>query len=248
MSDMKALPQTAIPTQNQLGQPIGFALPGWNSPSRPPRTSLHGQFCRLEPLDPARHAAELYSANALDADQRMWTYLAYGPFLTLESYAEWMHGVWQASDPIFYAIVDLKTNRPVGVASYLRIDPPNGSIEVGHLAFSPLLQRTPAATESMFLMMQHAFDLGYRRYEWKCDALNLPSRNAAQRLGFLFEGLFRQAVVYKHRNRDTAWYSIIDREWPQLQTAFLQWLAPENFNASGEQKSRLSELTAAARA
>lgn len=242
--DLKALGEVRI--QNHLGQPIGFAVPGWTPPARPPRLPLQGRFCRLEPLAPERHAAELYAANQLDSEQRIWTYLPYGPFLTFECYLEWIRGSSLSNDPAFYAIVDQKTELPVGIASYLRIDPANGSIEVGHLAFSPRLQRTPAATESMFLMMQQAFDLGYRRYEWKCDALNLPSRRAAERLGFKFEGLFRQAVIYKQRNRDTAWYSIIDCEWPLLRRAFLHWLSPENFDSQGTQKERLSEFMSSA--
>jgi RimJ/RimL family protein N-acetyltransferase len=149
-------------------------------------------------------------------------------------------------DPLFFAIVDAKTGRAVGLASYLRIDPRVGSIEVGHLRFSSLLQRTPAATEAMALMMRRAFELGYRRYEWKCDALNAPSRAAAERLGFEFEGIFRQARLNKGRNRDTAWFSILDREWPALRPAFERWLDPANFDANGKQRARLSELTAAA--
>ena len=147
-------------------------------------------------------------------------------------------------DPLFFAIVDAPSQTALGVASLMRIDPANGAIEVGHLAYSPRLQRTPAATEAMFLLMQYAFELGYRRYEWKCDTLNAPSRAAAQRLGFSFEGVFRQAVIYKERSRDTAWHSIIDAEWPALRAAFTQWLAPSNFDAAGRQLTRLSDLTA----
>jgi len=146
-------------------------------------------------------------------------------------------------DPLFHAIVERKTGEAVGVASYLRIDPANGVIEVGHINYSPLLQRTRAATEAMFLMMRRVFDeLGYRRYEWKCDALNAPSRAAAGRYGFRFEGIFRQATVYKGRNRDTAWYAIIDKDWPALKAAYERWLAPENFDAEGRQRVRLAAL------
>jgi RimJ/RimL family protein N-acetyltransferase len=150
-------------------------------------------------------------------------------------------------DPLFYVVIDPQSGKAVGVASYLRIDPKNGTIEVGHIKFSPLIQRTRMATESMFQMMKRVFDLGYRRYEWKCDALNAPSRAAALRLGFTFEGVFRQASVYKDRNRDTAWYSVIDLEWPTLNAAFTCWLAPENFDNTGKQRRSLSELTAACR-
>jgi RimJ/RimL family protein N-acetyltransferase len=229
---------------NEFGQPIGYALPDWRPPPRPRREVLLGRFCRLEPIDPERHADALFAANARDADGRGWTYLPYGPFATLDRYRAWMQALCLGDDPLFFAIVDAASERPVGVASYLRIDPAMGAIEVGHLRFSPLLQRRPAATEAMYLMMQHAFDLGYRRYEWKCDALNAPSRAAAQRLGLSFEGIFRQAVVAKGRNRDTAWFATTDREWPALQRAFERWLDPANFDADGGQRARLVELTA----
>jgi RimJ/RimL family protein N-acetyltransferase len=207
---------------------------------------MDGRWCRLEPLDVEIHAAALFDANALDGEGRNWTYLPYGPFPTTESYRAWLEEAGRSADPLYWAIVLKETGRAAGVASYLRIDPKNGCIEVGHINFSPLLQRTPAATEAMYLMMERAFSLGYRRYEWKCDALNAPSRAAAERLGFSFEGVFRQAVVYKGRSRDTAWYAVIDREWPRLQAAYLRWLAPANFDAHGQQRSRLSELTRAA--
>jgi RimJ/RimL family protein N-acetyltransferase len=195
----------------------------------------------VEPLTPA-HTADLLAANQTDSDGRMWTYLPYGPF-TATDYAAWVERVCQSDDPLFHAIVDLTTNKAVGVASYLRIEPSVGCIEVGHIAYSPVLQRTPAATEAMYLLMQRAFELGYRRYEWKCDALNAPSRAAAQRLGLSYEGLFRQATLYKGRNRDTAWYAAIDAEWPALQEAFTRWLDPQNFDAHGQQRVRLSTLT-----
>lgn len=225
--------------KNQLNQPIGFPVPDWKPARIPARETLEGRFCRLEPLDPERHAAGLHAANTLDAEGRNWTYLPYGPFDTLDSYRAWMEETCGGSDPFFYAVVDAATGGATGVASYLRVDPSNGSIEVGHINYSPLLQRTPAATEAMYLMMKQAFDLGYRRYEWKCNALNAPSRVAAERLGFSFEGVFRQAAVVKGRNRDTAWYSVIDAEWPALQGAFLRWLDPTNFDAQGRQRTRL---------
>lgn len=203
-----------------------------------------GRFCRVEPLDPNRHAADLFDANALDAEGRIWTYLPYGPFETLRDYLYWIDDYCRGSDPLFHAIVDNPTGKAVGVASYLRINPASGSIEVGHINYSPLLQRTPAATEAMYLMMKGAFELGYRRYEWKCDALNAKSRAAAQRLGLSFEGVFRQATVYKGRNRDTAWYAAIDREWPALEDAILRWLDPTNFDERGKQRVRLTDLTA----
>jgi RimJ/RimL family protein N-acetyltransferase len=235
---------TDAPHRNELGQPIGFPVPEWRRPPRPPRAPLTGRFCRLEPLDPPRHADALFAANALDADARHWTYLPYGPFADLAAYRAWMEATCLGDDPLFFTIVDAASDRPVGLASYLRIEPLAGSIEVGHLRFSSRLQRTPAATEAMVLMMRNAFALGYRRYEWKCDALNAPSRAAAQRLGLSFEGVFRHAWVMKGRNRDTAWFAATDRDWPALARAFEQWLAPDNFEADGRQRVRLSELTA----
>jgi RimJ/RimL family protein N-acetyltransferase len=204
---------------------------------------MEGRFCRLEKLDPGRHGTSLFAANSLDAEGRMWTYLGYGPFDSEATYRAWAEEMSSKSDPLFFAIIDRASGRAIGVASYLRIDPRAGSIEVGHLAYSPLLQSTTAATEAMFLMMKCAFDLGYRRYEWKCDALNAPSRAAALRLGFTHEGIFRQAIIVKGRNRDTAWFSIIDKEWPTLRGAFERWLDPGNFDAAGTQLKRLSELT-----
>lgn len=228
---------------NSLGQPIGPAVPGWTPREPPPRAVLAGRFCRLEPVDPARHAAELDAAYRADSEGRLWTYLPYGPFDKPEAFVAWLERFCLGDDPLFYAIVDLRTGAAAGMASYLRIDRANGSIEVGHLNFAPCLQRTPAATEAMFLMMRQAFELGYRRYEWKCDALNAPSRAAAQRLGLSFEGIFRQAVIYKGRSRDTAWYAAIDREWPVLREAFQDWLDPANFDDQGRQRRRLGELT-----
>lgn len=229
---------------NPLGQPVGLPVTGWQAPLRPARMSMQGRYCRLEPADPDGHAADLYEANALDADGRMWTYLPYGPFASLAAYRAWMTPACATEDPLFFAIVDLASGKASGLASYLRIDPASGSIEVGHLAYSPRLQRTPAATEAMFLMMQWAFGAGYRRYEWKCNALNAPSRTAALRLGFSYEGVFRQAGIVKGRNRDTAWYAAIDAEWPALAKAYDAWLAPGNFDAAGRQRVSLASLTA----
>jgi RimJ/RimL family protein N-acetyltransferase len=208
---------------------------------------MSGRYCRLEPLSVSRHAADLYAASTQDPDPKSWTYLPYGPFAGFEAYSAWLSAQAPSTDPQFHAILDLRTEKAVGLASYLRITPAVGSIEVGHLLFSSALRRTPAATEAMYLMMARAFSLGYRRYEWKCDALNEPSRAAARRLGFAFEGLFRQAVVYKGRSRDTAWYSIIDRDWPALDTMFQRWLDPSNFDEHFRQRVRLSAWTEALR-
>ena len=223
---------------NRFGQPIGEAVPDWTPPPFPPHTAMEGRYCRLEPLMPA-HAAMLWDAFAA-GDGRNWTYLAPEPFEHVEDFQAYMTQSSASIDPQFYAIV--ADGVAVGIASYLRITPAAGTIEVGHIHFSPRLQRTPAATEAMYLMMRRAFELGYRRYEWKCDALNAPSRRAAQRLGFSYEGIFRQALVTKGRNRDTAWYACIDTEWPALGRAFGTWLAPDNFDASQQRRS-LSELT-----
>lgn len=229
---------------NDSGLPIGLSLNNWKSPPPPPYEPMLGRFCRLEPLDSSYHGANLYDANALDREGKIWTYLPYGPFENLESYLGWMNDYRHSKDPLFYAIVDSATDKAIGVASYLGISPARGSIEVGHINYTPLLQRTPAATEAMYLMMERAFELGYRRYEWQCDALNAKSRAAAQRLGLSFEGMFRQTRVYKGRNRDTAWYAAVDWEWPALKDAFLHWLDPANFDERGNQRISLSELTA----
>ena len=223
--------------------PLGAELPGWTPPPAPARGVLAGTRVRLEPLDAARHAPALHAAFAADAQGATWTYLPYGPFADAQAYADWAQGYAGVADPMLFAIVETIAGQPAGVAAYLRIDPRNGCIEIGHLAFAPSLQRTPAATEAIFLMIDHALALGYRRVEWKCNALNAASRRAAQRLGFSFEGVFRQAAVVKGRNRDTAWYAILDTEWPALRTAHVHWLAAGNFDAHGRQRSALADLT-----
>jgi RimJ/RimL family protein N-acetyltransferase len=230
-------------------QPVGAAVCGFTPRPPPQRTAMLGRFCRVEALDAARHGADLFAANAGDAEGRNFTYLPQKPFADEGSYRAWLERVAAAEDPLFHAIIDADSGRAVGVAAFMRIDCGNGVIEVGNINFSPALQRRPAATEAMFLMMRRVFaELGYRRYEWKCDALNAASRGAALRLGFRYEGLFRQALVYKGRNRDTAWFSIIDGEWPALRSAFEAWLAPENFDAAGRQRARLGTLIAQRRA
>ncbi|TGN01562.1 GNAT family N-acetyltransferase [Leptospira yasudae] len=228
---------------NSLGQPIGTPLPDWKPASLPKKETMQGRFCRLEPLDPERHAESLYSANSLDAGGAMWTYLPYGPFKTFSEYQEWMKNTCLTEDPLFFTILDLSSDRAVGLASYAEISPKAGSIEVGHLAYSPLMRQSPVSSEAMYLMMKNAFELGYRRYQWRCNALNFPSATAAQRIGLSFEGIFRQANVLKGHSRDTAWFSAIDEEWPAIQEAFLKWLNPDNFDENGFQKVRLSDLT-----
>lgn len=232
---------------NDLGQPIGFPLSDWKPCDPPPRTPMEGRTCRLELLDRDKHLSDLYAAFSTDTEGRIWTYLPCGPFDTEADYRAWVEDACFTGDPLFHAIIDLETGKPIGVASYLRIDPKIGSIEVGHINYSPLLQRSVAATEAMYLMMARVFDeLGYRRYEWKCDSLNAKSCAAAKRYGFTFEGIFRQCTIYKQRNRDTAWYSILDTEWPALKAAFQTWLDPANFDDDGNQKQALSALTAKA--
>ena len=229
---------------NEFGQPIGPEVTGWKPPPAPQFADLNGQYCHLQPLREETHGCSLFDAFAADARGVNWTYMPYGPFATYADFRRWLGWACASTDPLFFAIVDSATGRAAGFASYLNIDPANGSIEVGHIHYSEELKQTRAATEAMYLMMQQVFALGYRRYEWKCDALNRPSRAAAPRLGFRFEGLFRNAVVYKGRSRDSAWYSIIASEWPRLDAAFRTWLAPGNFTADGRQRQSLSTLTA----
>lgn len=231
-------------TLNPLGQPVGRALDGWSAPRLPPRRSLAGRHCRVEPLDPARHADDLYEATAADVEGRIWTYLNYGPFASRADLRSWAEAAAASEDPLFFAIVGKADGRATGVASYLRVNPAVGSIEVGNICYPPRLQRTTAATEAMVLMMRNALELGYRRYEWKCDRLNAPSIAAAERLGFTFEGVFRQATIFRGRNRDTAWFAIIDRDWEQLRSCYQRWLDPANFDADGVQRESLSKLTA----
>lgn len=227
---------------NELGQPIGEPVTGWSPPPLPPREPVTGRYCRLEPLAP-QHGDDLWQAVSADTQGHNWTYLGYGPFAQRDEYLAWLGDVCRSDDPLFHAVIDLETSRTVGVASYLRIEPASGCIEVGHIHYSPLLQRARAATEAMFLMMRRVFELGYRRYEWKCDSLNGPSRSAALRYGFSYEGIFRQATLYKGRNRDTAWYAVTDQEWPALHSAYEAWLDPDNFDADGHQKTSLSAAT-----
>lgn len=230
--------------RNSLGQPIGPPVPDWTERPRPPRTAIEGRYARIEPLSLA-HAAELHAANAADTTGGMWTYMGYGPFASLDDYRQWVATTGSGDDPLFHTIFDRATGKASGVASLMRIDTKMGVIETGHIAYSPVLQKTRAATESVYLLMRRVFDeLGFRRYEWKCDALNAPSRRAAARLGFTFEGIFRQAMIYKCRNRDTAWFSIIDKEWPALKAAYEAWLDPANFDAEGQQQQALGQLTA----
>jgi RimJ/RimL family protein N-acetyltransferase len=212
-------------------------------PPHPKGIFLEGALVRLEAVDPERHGDELFSANTQTGGQENWRYLPYGPFADLASYRQWLASIKDRPDPCFFAIIRKKDNRAVGVASYLRIQPQDGSIEVGHIHFSPLLQRTAEATEAMYLMMGWAFEAGYRRYEWKCHAKNVKSRKAAQRLGFSYEGVFRQASISKGQNRDTAWFAAIDSEWPALKAAFEKYFASTTGTKTGKSPQSLSRLT-----
>ena len=231
---------------NELGQPIGAPV-AFEGAHRPSMNTLEGRFCRLEKLK-VEHSRELYEALAADGSGALFTYLSESPPADLGALTAWVEKVCNSADPAYYALIERSRGRCLGRAAYLRIAPSAGSIEVGSILYAPSLQRTPVATEAMYLMMQHAFDeLGYRRYEWKCDSLNEPSRRAAERLGFIYEGTFRQALVYKGRNRDTAWYAIVDEDWPAIRQGFEAWFDPANFDESGQQKQSLATFIAAAR-
>ena len=228
--------------KNHLGQPIGEDVPGWTAAKWPERRVLKGRYCSIEPLSAKDHARALYDAYAKDEAASVWTYMYVGPFENFADFKRLIAAYEVAKDPHYFAILDTE-GAPIGIASLMRIKPDAGSIEVGGIAYAPVLQRTPAATEAMSLLMRYAFeDLGYRRYEWKCDALNAPSRRAAIRLGFQYEGLFRQALVYKGRNRDTAWFAITDQDWPKIKAAHDAWLSPDNFDSEGTQRQSLSTL------
>lgn len=241
------LPETAAMPVNALGQPLGMPVPGWTPRPLPPRAPAEGRFCRLEPLAAAAHAADLWEAHGHDREGANWTYLPVGPHDSPDAFRAWAVGAEASDDPQFYAVIDARTGRAVGSLSFLRMDPAHGVIEIGFVHFSPLMQRTAMATEAQYLLMRRAFDeLGYRRLEWKCNALNAPSRVAAERLGYTFEGTFRQARVEKGHNRDTAWYSLMDEEWPARRAAFETWLDPANFDGEGRQRRSLRDLMAQA--
>src|SRR5579859_4964826 len=212
----------------------------WIAARLPERVTLEGDSVRVEPVDPARHGEQLHTASA-EADS-IWDYLPYGPFASQAEFSEWLQERAASKDPLFFTIVDKESGEARGMASLLRMEPQHGVIEIGHIWLAPSLQRSRAATEAIYLLSRYAFELGNRRYEWKCNASNQASRRAAERLGFTFEGVFRQHQVVKGRNRDTAWYSMTDAEWTDRRAAFEAWLRPENFDASGRQRRSLAEL------
>jgi RimJ/RimL family protein N-acetyltransferase len=238
-----------VPRLNDLGQPVGDPVPGWEPRPLPRPGPFDGRYCRVVPLSP-EHAEDLYLTCSAPGTEPLWTYLAglAGPFPDASAFAAGLADLVDHPGSVSVAVTT-PDGTPTGLASFMRLDPANGSVEVGGILFGTALQRTTAATEAMYLMARHVLeDLGYRRYEWKCDALNAPSREAALRLGFAYEGTHRNAVVYKGRARDTAWFSITGEEWPALAAAYEQWLAPANFDATGGQRTALSALTAQARA
>jgi RimJ/RimL family protein N-acetyltransferase len=226
-------------------RPVGPLVQPLPSGQTPERAPLAGAYARLEPVDAGIHSESLYRlSHARPEDAALWTYLAYGSFEDQGVFARWLEERSRSSDPLFFAIVEQASGAAAGMASYLNIVPAHGCIEIGHIWFAPKLQKTRAATEAIFLLMRHVFDdLRYRRLEWKCDALNAASRRAAARFGFTYEGTFRQHMIVKGRNRDTAWFALLDRDWPAVRAAFERWLAPANFDAAGRQRTSLSALT-----
>lgn len=228
---------------NRYGQPIGPEVAGWSARARPARAALTGQYCRLEPLDPQRHGSALYRAYMEAPDGRDWTYLFDERPEQRADFDSYLDNLAASQDPLHFAIIESRSKEALGTAALMRIDPTHGSIEVGWITFSPRLKRSAAGTEAMYLLMRLAFDeLGYRRFEWKCDSLNAASRAAAERYGFTFEGIFRNAVIYKGRSRDTAWYSITDQDWPRVRSALVAWLDPANFDQHGRQRQKLRDL------
>lgn len=217
-------------------------LSHWQPRPAPDHSPLPGRFVRLEALDAARQGDDLWEALQ-GPDPALWDYLPYGPFASREPFDAWLAGNADGRDPLFYAVIDLASSRALGILSYLRITPKDGAIEIGHIAFGKAMQRTPGSTEAVWLLARHAFDdLGYRRLEWKCNARNARSMRAAERLGFSYEGLFRQHMIVKGENRDTAWFSIIDGEWPKCREAFEHWLSVDNFDSAGQQRQSLQDL------
>jgi RimJ/RimL family protein N-acetyltransferase len=229
--------------KNEFGQIVGEAVKEWTPRQIPSKQKMQGQYCTLEKLDIDKHADKLFEVFQHHDDEGAWTYLSVGPFQKAEEFKAWLVKASLNDEIVFYVILEEETDLPIGLAGYLSINIQHGSIEVGCLHYSNLLKKTPAATEAMFLMMQYAFDeLGYRRYQWKCNSLNIASCAAAGRLGFTFEGIFRQCSIVKGYNRDTAWFSIIDSEWTALKAKFEKWLSPDNFDEAGQQKVKLQEI------
>jgi len=228
---------------NDLGQSIGEPVENWKIRAVPPKTKMEGKYCVLEILDIEKHAEDLFNSFAKDIENNDWKYLHYGGFISLREFKEWLDKDCLDNDPLFHTIIDKNQNTAVGMASYLRIQEKIGNIEVGHIHYSFSMQKKTIGTEAMYLMMKRVFDeLGYRRYEWKCDSLNERSCKAAKRFGFTFEGIFRQHNIVKGRNRDTAWFSIIDKDWQKIKKNYEIWLDDANFDEKGKQKTSLTSL------
>jgi RimJ/RimL family protein N-acetyltransferase len=233
-----------MPNTAEKTQPIG-PLVDTTPAERPGPVRLAGRHLRIEKLDPVKHGVALFAA--MRDDESLWTYMGYGPFRDAATFSAWVDERVVLLDPYSYAVVDAATGAATGIVTLMEIRPAMRVIEIGNIVYAPALQRTCAATEAQYLMARHVFeDLHYRRYEWKCNALNAPSRRAALRLGFTFEGIFRQHMVVKGRNRDTAWFAMLDTEWPERKEAFERWLDPENFDADGKQRRSLSALNGVA--
>lgn len=229
---------------NKHGQPIGRTLKDWKTRPRPSSSSFFGRWCDVQRLNPDRHGPSLFQAISQPDAAGLWTYLHYGPFAEIEEFTSWLWTMAASEDPLCFAIVDRVTGHALGIAAYLNVLPDEGRFEIGHIFFTPGLQRTTAATEALFLMLDRAFgEWGYRRCEWKCDDLNAASKAAAVRRGFRLDGVFLQSCIYKGRNRDTAWFSILDNDWERLRPAYTSWLDPSNFDADGRQKSSLRPAT-----
>ena len=229
--------------KNKFGQLLGYPVENWIPCQKPANSPIQGRYCVLDPIEINKHAIQLFEVLAIDNQGESWTYLPYGPFNTMEEFKDWLSKTSSDNETLLYAILDIKTNQPLGISGYLRMNPEHGVIEIGHLHFSTLLKQTALATEAIYLMLRLAFDdYGYRRCEWKCNDLNEPSRRAAERFGFTFEGIFRQNNVFKNQNRDTAWFSIIDSEWAALKEKFEKWLHPTNFDANGKQILKLTAI------
>ena len=246
---MKSMHEDQIPQEidGESGLPIGPMLPD-PAPAKPPeRVLLDGRYCRLEPIDPKRHRDELFAASTPPDAARRFRYLFDTVPKTIGDLDEWLAKAHASNDPLVFAVIDKRTGRVEGRQTLMRIDPANQSIEIGNIYWGPAISQTQVTTEANFLFAKYVFDtLGYRRYEWKCDALNAPSRKAAERFGFTYEGHFRRAVINKGRTRDTTWFAIVSEEWPAVKAAYERWLDPANFDAKGQQKTSLSALTAAA--
>ena len=239
--------QTPREIDTETGLPVGPRLADPGPAKRPERVVLEGRYCRLEPIDPERHQDDLYAALTVPDAVRRLRYLSQMPPASREEMAAWIAKATSLDDPLMFAVIDRRTGRAEGRQTLMRITPEQRSVEIGNIYWGPAIARTPVTTEANFLFACYVFDeLGYRRYEWKCDALNAPSRAAAQRFGFTYEGHFRRAAITKGRTRDTTWFGMIEDEWPQLKAAYRRWLDPANFDADGRQRTRLSELTRAA--